>query len=138
MHIVGLDHVQLAMPLGGEEVARRFYAGLLGLVEVTKPHPLAARGGCWFEAPGTILHLGVEAGFSPARKAHPALRVNDLEALRRILIAAGAGVVPDDTLPDVHRFYASDPFGNRLEFIQDGEGFAQRRALAGRTPDDER
>lgn len=89
MAIVGLDHVQLAMPAGGEAQARAFYSGLLGMRELEKPPQLAARGGCWFEAPGTQLHLGVEASFAPARKAHPALRVDDLERLRGVLADAG-------------------------------------------------
>lgn len=127
MQIVGLDHIQLAMPAGQEPQARAFYGGVLGLVEVAKPAPLAARGGCWFAAPGAQIHLGVEAEFAPQRKAHPALLVRDLAACQRALEAAGVAVLPDDTLPDVRRCYASDPFGNRIEFIQDGDGFAQQR-----------
>jgi catechol 2,3-dioxygenase-like lactoylglutathione lyase family enzyme len=126
MQVVGLDHVQLAMPRGREEEARRFYVDLLGMVEVAKPPPLDARGGCWFEAPGTVLHLGVEEPFAPARKAHPALRVTDLEEARQVLEVAGATVLPDDSLPRVRRFYTADPFGNRIELMQDGDGFAQR------------
>jgi catechol 2,3-dioxygenase-like lactoylglutathione lyase family enzyme len=126
MQIVGLDHVQLIMPAAGEAAARDFYGGLLGLREVPKPAPLAARGGCWFEAPGTQLHLSVESEFAPARRAHPALRVDDLEACRALLAGAGVPITPDDTLPLVRRFYAADPFGNRIEFIQDGDGFAQQ------------
>jgi catechol 2,3-dioxygenase-like lactoylglutathione lyase family enzyme len=118
MHIVGLDHVQLAMPAGGEAQARAFYGSLLGMRELEKPMELAGRGGCWFAAPGTQLHLGVEANFVPARKAHPALRVDDLEALRTVLSAAGMPITPDDTLPHVRRFYTADPFGNRIELIQ--------------------
>ena len=125
MRITGLDHVQLAMPRGEEERARAFYAGLLGLTEVAKPEPLASRGGCWFELGATIVHLGVEADFAPARKAHPAFLVEDLEAARRELAASGAPVVPDDTLEDVRRFYTADPFGNRIELIQRGDGFSE-------------
>lgn len=124
--IVGLDHVQLAMPEGGEEEARRFYGGLLGLAEVEKPAPLAARGGCWFTGTGVQLHLGVEQGGAPARKAHPALLVRELDALCDRLAAAGVEVIPDEALPEVRRCYAFDPFGNRVEFIQDGDGFGQR------------
>jgi catechol 2,3-dioxygenase-like lactoylglutathione lyase family enzyme len=127
MRIVGLDHVQLAMPAGGEAQARAFYGGLLGLREVPKPAQLAARGGCWFEGPGTQLHLGVEAEFAPARKAHPALRVDDLEACRALLAGVGVPITPDDTLPHLRRFYAADPFGNRIEFLQDGDGYAEPR-----------
>jgi catechol 2,3-dioxygenase-like lactoylglutathione lyase family enzyme len=126
VRITGIDHIQVAMPPGEEETARRFYGALLGLVEVPKPSALVTRGGCWFEGSGTVVHLGIEVAFSPARKAHPALRVDDLAALRSILAAAGVPITPDDTLPDVRRFYAADPFGNRIEFIQDGDGFAQR------------
>lgn len=127
MTITGLDHVQLAMPPGGEAAARGFYGGLLGLAEIPKPAPLAARGGCWFAAPGTEVHLGVQPDFAPARKAHPAFRVADLDALAARLAQAQVPVTWDQALPDVRRFYALDPFGNRLEFIQEGQGIRQRR-----------
>jgi catechol 2,3-dioxygenase-like lactoylglutathione lyase family enzyme len=124
--ITGLDHVQLAMPRGGEERARAFYGGLLGMEELAKPAPLAARGGCWFAAPGAQLHLGVEEPFAPARKAHPALLVGDLEGLAARLRAAGVALKEDDAALGRRRLYAEDPFGNRLELIADGDGFAQR------------
>ncbi|MBK9710675.1 MAG: glyoxalase [Kouleothrix sp.] len=127
MQILGLDHIQLAMPAGREAEARAFYGGLLGLAEIAKPAPLAARGGCWFQGAGVQIHLGVEDAFAPARKAHPALLVADLAASRVALEAAGIPIVPDDTLPDVRRFYAADPFGNRIEFIQSGDGFSQHQ-----------
>lgn len=127
MQILGLDHIQLAMPAGREAEARAFYGGLLGLAEIAKPAPLAARGGCWFAGAGVQIHLGVEDAFAPARKAHPALLVADLAASRVALEAAGVPIVPDDTLPDVRRFYAADPFGNRIEFIQSGDGFSQHQ-----------
>jgi catechol 2,3-dioxygenase-like lactoylglutathione lyase family enzyme len=123
MQICGLDHVQLAMPAGQEAQARWFYGDVLGLAEVAKPAQLAARGGCWFAGQGVALHLGAEEDFRPARKAHPALRVSDLEACRSELVAAGVLIVPDDTVPQVRRFYAADPFGNRIEFIQAGDRF---------------
>jgi catechol 2,3-dioxygenase-like lactoylglutathione lyase family enzyme len=126
MLLLGLDHLQIAMPPGREADARRFYAGLLGMAEVPKPLPLVSRGGCWFEAHGVSLHLGVAQDFSPALKAHPALLVDDLAACRAQLAAAGVPITPDDVLPDVRRFYAHDPFGNRIEFIQNGDGFSQR------------
>ena len=107
-----LDHVQVAAPPGCEAEARAFYGGVLGLREVAKPDALRARGGVWFEQ----LHVGVEEGFRPARKAHPAFAVDDLDAL-----AARIGDVQwDDAVPGVRRFYASDPFGNRLEFLEAG------------------
>ena len=116
--IIGIDHVQLAMPPGGEAAARHFYSGLLGLPEVPKPPLLAARGGCWFEGPAVRLHLGVEPDFRPAKKAHPALLVDDLDGLAAELAAAGATVVPDTDLPGVKRCHVADPFGNRIELIQ--------------------
>ncbi len=124
--ITGLDHVQLAMPRGGEELARAFYGGLLGMAELVKPAPLAARGGCWFAAPGTQIHLGVEDPFSPARKAHPALLVRDLAELVARLQVAGVTVREDDAGLERQRVYIDDPFGNRIELIADGDGFTQR------------
>jgi len=119
-----LDHVQLAMPPGREDDARAFYAGVLGLDEVDKPVPMRASGGCWFAGEGVHLHLGVEPGFRPARKAHPALVVDDLDAAAETLRAAGAPVQPDGRWPGVRRFYTADPFGNRIELIDGASGAA--------------
>ena len=110
MRITALHHVQLAMPEGAEDIARAFYTGLLGLTEVDKPEILAGRGGCWFEGGSCRLHLGVETPFAPAKKAHPALVVEDLAAARDAL---GGGEI--EALPGLRRFYVFDPFGNRLE-----------------------
>ena len=118
VRITGIEHVQLAMPPGGEPTACEFYAGLLGLPERTKPPALAARGGCWFEAPGVKVHVGVEADFRPAQKAHPALLVDDLAALQTALAAAGVESVPDEPADGRKRCFVSDPFGNRIELIQ--------------------
>jgi catechol 2,3-dioxygenase-like lactoylglutathione lyase family enzyme len=118
MRVRGIDHVQLAMPAGGEDDARAFYDGVLGIPEKPKPPHLAARGGCWFAADGVELHLGVEDGFRPARKAHPALLVDDLAALVRRLGEAGVDVVEDEPLPGYDRVYVADPFGNRLELLE--------------------
>ncbi|WP_028065823.1 VOC family protein [Solirubrobacter soli] len=111
--ISGLDHVQVAAPPGCEAEARAFYGGLLGLREVEKPPALAARGGVWFG----FLHVGVTPDFVPARKAHPALRVTELEVLADRLLEAGVEVRWDEEIPGVARFYADDPWGNRLEFV---------------------
>jgi catechol 2,3-dioxygenase-like lactoylglutathione lyase family enzyme len=108
-----LDHVQVAAPPGCEDDARAFYRDLLGLTEVEKPEPLRGRGGVWFEQ----LHVGVEDDFAPARKAHPALRVEDIDALAERLAAAGRQVDWDDALPGVRRFYTADPWGNRVEIL---------------------
>jgi catechol 2,3-dioxygenase-like lactoylglutathione lyase family enzyme len=118
MRIRGIDHVQLAMPAGREEDARAFYRDVLGLQERPKPPHLAARGGCWFGDGAVELHLGVEDGFRPARKAHPALLVDDLPALIRRLGDAGIDVVEDEPLPGYDRIYVADPFGNRLELLE--------------------
>jgi catechol 2,3-dioxygenase-like lactoylglutathione lyase family enzyme len=115
--IVGIDHVQLAMPAGREDEARQFYAGLLGIPERAKPADLAARGGAWFESETVKLHLGVEADFRPARKAHPALLVRDLRALVDRLRQAGVPVI-EEPLAGHHRVYVADPFGNRLELME--------------------
>ena len=103
---------------GSEDALRGFYGRVLGLQEVTKPPVLAARGGCWFRGYGIELHLGVEEDFRPARKAHPGLLVDDLDAWAARLRAAGAPVLFDDGFPGMRRFYSEDPYGNRLEFLE--------------------
>ncbi len=118
MVVVGIEHVQMAMPVGREEEARGFYTGLLGIPERTKPPHLAARGGCWFEGASVKVHLGVEADFHPARKAHPALLVSDLAALCATLAAAGVSVTAADQADGRARCYVDDPFGNRIELMQ--------------------
>ena len=118
MTILAIDHVQLAMPMGGEAQARAFYAGVLGLSEIPKPATLASRGGAWFGNGQVQLHLGVESDFRPARKAHPALLVDDLDALEAACRAAGFTPQRDHELPGHERFYVADPFGNRLEFLR--------------------
>jgi diguanylate cyclase (GGDEF)-like protein/PAS domain S-box-containing protein len=119
-HLLGIEHVQLAMPSGeeAERTAEAFYAGVLGLVRVPKPPELAARGGCWFEGPAIRVHLGVEDDFRPARKAHPGLLVDDLDVACQRIVAGGAEVRPADGLAGVARVHTDDPFGNRLELIQ--------------------
>jgi len=117
MRVLGFHHVQLAMPPGGEERAEEFYSGLLGIPRVRKPTRLEARGGCRFESELVRIHLGVDGDFTSARKAHPAMVVDDLDAIREILEAAGVEVILDEPLPGYDRFYAHDPFGNRLEFL---------------------
>jgi catechol 2,3-dioxygenase-like lactoylglutathione lyase family enzyme len=116
--VLGIDHVQVAAPVGCEVEARAFYGVLLGLEEVPKPEPLRVRGGCWFRVGGQELHVGVEQPFVPARKAHPGLVVSDLAELAGRLAGAGIVVDVDVSVSGVERFHASDPFGNRLEFRQ--------------------
>ena len=114
-----IDHVQLAMPSGGEDQARAFYGMLLGMREVPKPAELARRGGCWFECGPVQIHLGLEADFRPARKAHPALRCFDYDGLVDRLKAGGVDVTDDASIPGVRRCHIADPFGNRIELIRE-------------------
>ena len=114
---VFIDHVQLAMPAGEENRARDFYQDLLGMVEIEKPAELAKRGGCWFESGKVQIHLGVETGFRPAKKAHPALRCANYLSLLRRLRGCGIEVVEPDDIPGVQRCHIHDPFGNRIELI---------------------
>ncbi|MEV4380653.1 VOC family protein [Streptosporangium sp. NPDC049644] len=114
----GLHHIQIAIPAGSEDDCRAFYVGVLGMVELVKPPVLAARGGLWIRADNLEIHLGVENDFRPARKAHPGIRVADLDALARHLAAKGVEVTWDDNFPGHRRFYAADNLGNRLEFLQ--------------------
>ena len=113
--IVGLDHVQGAIPPDGEAAAREFYLRVLGLAEIAKPEGLRARGGFWAATGGAVLHLGVEAGFRPARKAHVALAARDLDAVARALEAAGRPVTRD-AIPG--RLFTEDPAGNRTEIVE--------------------
>jgi catechol 2,3-dioxygenase-like lactoylglutathione lyase family enzyme len=118
MTLETIDHAQVAIPKGGEAQARAFYQVLLGLPEQPKPLELAKRGGCWFESAVVKLHCGVEEPFSPAKKAHIAFRVDDVQSLAREARAAGYQVVDDDLLEGHERIYIYDPFGNRLEFLR--------------------
>lgn len=118
MPITSLDHVQLAMPVGGEDAARAFYRDLLGLPEVPKPAALAVRGGCWFERGSVKIHLGVEADFRPAKKAHPALVVTVLATLVDACRARGIAVTDAAPLDGWRRVHVHDPFGNRIELME--------------------
>jgi len=113
----GFDHVQIAIPPGAEDRCRAFYVDLLGMTELTKPPVLAARGGLWVRSGPVEIHLGVDADFRPARKAHPAIRISDLDALADRLKAAGCEVSWDELIAETRRFFTHDPLGNRLEFI---------------------
>ena len=119
MGVLGLDHVQVAAPAGCEEQARAFYGGLLSLDELVKPPGLAGQGGAWFALGATQLHIGVEQDFAPARKAHPALRIDPLalDALADALAAAGHPVIWDEAIAGVRRFFTADPWGNRIELV---------------------
>ena len=125
IEIVGIDHVQLSMPPGGEDEARRFYVGILGLREIPKPPELAGHGGCWFVGANAAIHLSREDGFSPHAKAHPALVIRDLAAAREVLVAAGVAIEEDEARLPVSRCYVRDPFGNRIELVDERDaGFS--------------
>jgi catechol 2,3-dioxygenase-like lactoylglutathione lyase family enzyme len=113
-----LHHVQVSCPVGGEDAARRFWADGLGLAEVSKPPTLAGRGGAWFRGESVEVHVGVEEPFAPARKAHPAFAVDDLDGVARRLAALAYPVSWDDDLPGHLRFYTADGHGNRVELLQ--------------------
>ena len=117
-----IDHVQLAIPPGAEEQCRRFYVDLLGMTEVSKPLALSVRGGLWLQCGVVCFHLGVEADFRPALKAHPGIAVRDLDRLAGRLAAAGHEPVWDEAVPEIRRFFISDPLGNRIEFLENRHG----------------
>lgn len=116
-YMIGLDHVQLAAPTGCEEAARRFFGDMLGMEEMKKPEKLRGRGGIWFRCGAQQLHIGVETEFSPAKKAHPAFLVRNIHHLQQVLEKAGYQTT-EDPLPGMRRFHVTDPFGNRLEFVE--------------------
>ena len=120
MAVVGLDHVQVAAPRseGVEEEARAFYGGLLRLREIEKPDALKPKGGVWFSLGSGELHVGLEDDFRPARKAHPAFAVDDLDGLRMRVEAVGCETSEAEEIPGVRRFYVNDPFGNRIELLE--------------------
>ena len=121
MSIDAIDHIQFAMPAGEEEAARKFYSGLLGVPEVPKPSELARRDGVWFKNGRVKIHLGVEAEFRPARKAHAGFVVRGLEAMVHTLRDAGIEVVEVEPRPEARHVYLNDPFGNRIELIEPAE-----------------
>ncbi len=116
--IVRIDHVQIAAPKDCETAAREFYGSILGLVEIEKPASLRGRGGCWFQCGDQQLHIGVESAFQPAKKAHPAFTVANLDKVRESLITHAVKISDDDSIPGTRRLFAEDPWGNRLEFLE--------------------
>jgi len=112
-----LHHVQVSCPAGGEDAARRFYRDALGIPEVAKPPVLAARGGCWFRGDDVEVHVGVEEGFAPAHKAHPAFLVDDVDAVAAAVEAGGFPLRWDGDFPGYRRFHTADGNGNRVEVL---------------------
>ncbi|MCA0969285.1 VOC family protein [Halobacillus litoralis] len=113
-----IDHIQLAAPKGSEEEAREFFVGILGLVEVEKPDNLKKRGGVWFQFGSHQIHIGIEEPFSPAKKAHPAFHVRNVDGLKAHLKEKDYPFIEDDQLPGANRIYVYDPFGNRMEMLE--------------------
>lgn len=118
MLITDIDHIQIAAPRGCEDAARHFFQALLELEEIDKPESLRSRGGCWFRVGTRQLHVGVEDPFRPATKAHPAFGVGDPDRVFQKLQGAGVLCTWDNSVPGLRRFYANDPWGNRLEFTE--------------------
>ena len=119
MKIISIDHVQIALPAGGEQSARTFYTDVLGFIEIPKPAELAKRGGLWFQCENFQLHLGIDANFQPAHKAHPAFIVDDLNSF--IAKAESAGFQIDTSQPALDGFkraHVFDPFENRIELME--------------------
>lgn len=113
-----IDHIQLAAPKGSEDKTRTFFKDLLGFDEVEKPEALKKHGGVWFEFANHQIHIGIEEPFYPAKKAHPAFEVENIEALKQHLVTNGIDVMEDDRIPGVKRFFISDPIGNRMELLE--------------------
>ncbi|MCA1053609.1 glyoxalase [Rossellomorea aquimaris] len=113
-----IDHIQLAAPEHSEDLAREFYGEKIGLKEIPKPENLQGRGGCWFEFGSQEIHVGIQKDFVPALKAHPGLLVEGLEELRHALVEKGVQVKDDAPIQGRSRFFVSDPFGNRIEFLE--------------------
>ncbi|MCK2021294.1 MULTISPECIES: VOC family protein [Peribacillus] len=113
-----IDHIQLAAPKDSEDTARKFFKNILGFDEVEKPEELKKRGGVWFEFGNYQIHIGIEEPFYPAKKAHPAFEIENIEELKKHLVTNGIDVIEDDKLPGAKRFYISDPFGNRMELLE--------------------
>lgn len=113
-----IDHVQLAAPKGSEEKAREFFQGIFGLSEIEKPEELKKRGGVWFKFGNNQIHIGIEEPFTPAKKAHPAFEIENIEELKQHLNAHEVNYIVDNNLPGANRIYVNDPFGNRIELLE--------------------
>lgn len=116
--ILGIEHIQLAAPKGCETDARKFFGDILGMEEIPKPESLQGRGGVWFRVGNQELHIGVEQDFIPAKKAHPAFTITELGQLHTRLVEHGVAIKEDTPIDGRTRFFVSDPFGNRIEFLE--------------------
>lgn len=113
-----IDHIQLAAPKDSEAIAKNFFNRILGLQEIEKPEALKKKGGVWFEFGNYQIHIGIEEPFAPAKKAHPAFEIENLEALKAHLTKSNVHFTADTDLPGANRIYIHDPFGNRIELLE--------------------
>lgn len=113
-----IDHIQLAAPKNSENTSRQFFKKILGFEEIEKPDTLRKNGGVWFASGNIQVHIGIEESFSPAKKAHPAFEVSNLEELKTHLFENKIQFTEDDKLPGANRIYLFDPFGNRIELLE--------------------
>lgn len=113
-----IDHIQLAAPKGSEPIAKQFFGELLGFQEIVKPENLRKRGGVWFQFGNYQIHIGIEEPFIPAKKAHPAFEIENIEALKTHLTNNKVPFIVDEDLPGANRIYIHDPFGNRIEILE--------------------
>lgn len=118
MAILCLEHVQIAIPIGSESRARDFYSGILGFLEIEKPASMAARKSIWFTSGSVNLHLGIEPDFHPAHRAHPAFIVQGMDAILTACTRAAISFKPDTSFNGFRRVHVYDPFGNRLELME--------------------
>jgi catechol 2,3-dioxygenase-like lactoylglutathione lyase family enzyme len=118
MPILGLDHVQIAVPVGSEERAREFYSGILGFTEIAKTAAMAERKSIWFAAGPVNLHLGLEPDFHPAKRAHPAFVVDGLDEIVAACDRLVLATKPDTSFHGFRRVHVFDPFGNRIELME--------------------
>ena|SRR5580765_6844375 len=118
--IKAVHHVQISIPVGAEDTAREFYCGVLGMAEIPKPESLRGRGGFWLELDGFQIHFGTEDGVDRAKtKGHVAYLVTDLDVWREKLTASGCTIADGIPIPHYRRFEFRDPFGNRVEFLEE-------------------
>lgn len=115
--LIGIDHIQIAAPPNSEVTARTFYGDLLGMEEIPKPENLRNRGGCWFRCGSQEVHIGIQADFTPAEKAHPGFIINNIEGLKSLLENNGYVIKEEPPIDGRARFFTIDPFGNRIEFL---------------------
>ena len=115
--LTGIDHIQIAAPPDSEKLARKFYGEILGMREIPKPENLKARGGCWFQCGAQEVHIGIQADFTPAKKAHPGFTVHALQQLKTRLEEADYIISEEPPIAGRERFFTHDPFGNRIEFL---------------------